>query len=154
MHIDYPSPVLKLPGGAPHASVPSSVSSNFSTLDTSTLGTPTGNWPSSFSRTSSSNFEAQNLIFDITLCGDSLCTPDFAGATSIFSQTCTGVCYNDYYVIGNGTNYGMAYFEIASVRVVSVNGTSTVVKGNGGGSTNGSSSTNSSGSGSRGIWEV
>ncbi|RDB18914.1 putative glycosidase C21B10.07 [Hypsizygus marmoreus] len=123
------------------ANVPSSVSSNSSTLDTSTLGTPTGNWPSAGCEIDKF-FETQNLIFDITLCGD------FAGATSIFSQTCTGVCYNDY-VIGNGTNYGTAYFEIASVRVFSVNGTTTVVKGDGGGNGSGTSSTTSN-SGSQG----
>lgn len=47
---------------------------------------------------------------------------DFAGNPSIFSQTCTGTCYPDY-VVGNGSNYATAYFEIASVRVYSSNTT-------------------------------
>lgn len=54
---------------------------------------------------------------------------DFAGNTNIFSQTCTGVCYDDY-VVGNGTNYDNAYFEVASVRVFSKQGTNTVVSDN------------------------
>lgn len=58
----------------------------------------------------STYFSAQSLIFDITLCGD------FAGATSVFSETCTGTCYNDY-VVGDGSNYDNAYFEVQSVRV-------------------------------------
>lgn len=55
-------------------------------------------------------FSAQNLIFDITLCGD------FAGASSVFAETCTGTCYNDY-VVGDGSAYDNAYFEVQSVRV-------------------------------------
>ena len=37
---------------------------------------------------------------------------------SIFSETCPGTCYKDH-VVGNGSNYAQAYFEIASVRVFS-----------------------------------
>lgn len=118
------------------ANVPSSISSNTSTIDTSTFGTPVGNWPST-GCSMDQYFQAQNLIFDITLCGD------FAGDPSIFNDTCTGVCYNDY-VLGNGSNYATAYFEVASVRVYGVNGTSTVSGtsgGNGSSSGSGSSST-------------
>lgn len=74
-------------------------------------------------------FEPQNLIFDITLCGGSLplvclncyletlnCTVDFAGPDNIFSATCSGKCYPDH-VVGNGSNYATAYFEVGSVRV-------------------------------------
>ncbi|KAF8192188.1 glycoside hydrolase family 16 protein [Pholiota molesta] len=106
----------------PRANVPSVISSNSSSIDTSTLGVPVGNWPAT-TCSSSEFFSPQNLIFDITLCGD------FAGAPNIFAQTCTGVCYNDY-VVGNGSNYNNAYFEVASVRVFSKQGTNTIVKGN------------------------
>lgn len=108
----------------PRANVPSVLSSNSSTIDTSTLGMPVGNWPST-GCASNKFFDPQNLIFDITLCGD------FAGATSVFSQTCSGVCYNDY-VVGNGSLYNNAYFEVASVRVFSKHGTNTIVAGNSG----------------------
>ncbi|KAJ6602233.1 glycoside hydrolase family 16 protein [Mycena sp. CBHHK59/15] len=77
--------------------------------------------PKSISGNASS---AQNLIFDITLCGDA------AGATSVFAQTCSGVCYNDY-VVGNGSVYNNAYFDVASVRVYSVAGSNTIVNGSG-----------------------
>lgn len=119
-------------------SVPSSISSNASTLDTSTFGTPTANWPST-SCSMSQFFAPQSLIFDITLCGD------FAGPPSIFQQTCSGVCYNDY-VMGNGSNYANAYFDIASVRVFGVPGQSTVVNGTSSTSSNSSSSSNPTGS--------
>lgn len=39
------------------------------------------------------------------------------------------MCYNDY-VVGNGSNYNNAYFEVASVRVFSKQGTNTIVQGN------------------------
>lgn len=45
-------------------------------------------------------------------------TSDFAGAPNIFAETCPGTCYPDN-VVGNGSNYANAYFEIASVRVFS-----------------------------------
>lgn len=53
---------------------------------------------------------------------------DAAGATSVFAQTCSGSCYYDY-VVGNGSAYDNAYFDVASVRVYSVSGSNTVVLG-------------------------
>ena len=41
---------------------------------------------------------------------------DFAGNANIFAQTCSGVCYDDY-VVGSGSNYDTAYFEVQYVRV-------------------------------------
>ncbi|KAF8968928.1 glycoside hydrolase family 16 protein [Flammula alnicola] len=108
----------------PRANIPSTISSNSSSIDTSTLGLPVGNWPST-TCSSSQFFEPQNLIFDITLCGGSLCRRRIH-----LPQTCSGVCYNDY-VLGNGSNYNTAYFEVASVRVFSKQGTSTIVQSNG-----------------------
>lgn len=70
-------------------------------------------------------FQPQNLIFDITLCGD------FAGNAATFAETCSGDCYSDY-VLGNGANYATAYFEVQYVSVFSVSGTDTVVAGTSG----------------------
>jgi len=124
----------------PRANVPSSITSNTNAIDTSTLGAPTGNWPTTGCKMEQF-FEPQNLIFDITLCGD------FAGPPSIFSQTCSGVCYNDY-VIGNGSNYATAYFEVASVRVFSSNGTNNIIHRNGStGAANGNSTKTPGGNG-------
>ena len=39
-----------------------------------------------------------------------------AGSPQVFSETCSGICYNDY-VIGSPSNYDNAYFEVRSVRV-------------------------------------
>lgn len=46
-----------------------------------------------------------------------------AGNPTTFEQTCSGVCYDDY-VLGSGSNYDNAYFEVQSVRVF---GTSSAV---------------------------
>ena len=39
-----------------------------------------------------------------------------AGNPGVFSETCSGICYNDF-VIGPPSNYDNAYFEVRSVRV-------------------------------------
>ncbi|KAF8133894.1 glycoside hydrolase family 16 protein [Boletus edulis] len=103
----------------PRSQIPSTLSNNESTIDTTTFGTPVGNWPATGCNIQEF-FQPQQLIFDITLCGD------FAGNPAIFNQTCTGVCYNDY-VIGPPSGYDNAYFEVGYVRVFSAAGISTVV---------------------------
>jgi hypothetical protein len=50
------------------SAVPASLSSNSSKIDTSTLGIPTANWPNT-GCSIDEFFEAQHLVFDITLCG-------------------------------------------------------------------------------------
>ncbi|KAI0275928.1 hypothetical protein BGY98DRAFT_1090403 [Russula aff. rugulosa BPL654] len=89
------------------SNVPSSLQGNASSVDTSTLGKPVANYPTGHCDIDKF-FRAQNLIFDITLCG--------AGDPQVFAQTCSGICYNDY-VIGSPSNYDNAYFEVRSVRV-------------------------------------
>jgi len=108
------------------SAVPSSLSGNASTIDTSTLGTPTANWPNGGCNIAEF-FSAQNLIFDITLCGD------YAGSAAVFNETCTGVCYNDF-VIGSPSNYDQAYFEVSYVKVFG-NGSSSTSSSNGAAST-------------------
>ncbi|KAF7296666.1 GH16 domain-containing protein [Mycena chlorophos] len=103
--------------------VPSSLASNASSFSTNDLGTPVANWPTG-GCSMDTFFKPQNLIFDITLCGDA------AGDPAIFNQTCSGNCYLDY-VVGNGSAYDNAYFDVASVRVYSANGTNTVKETNG-----------------------
>ncbi|KIY69291.1 glycoside hydrolase family 16 protein [Cylindrobasidium torrendii FP15055 ss-10] len=93
----------------PRASIPDSVNSDAQSINTDDLGTPVANWPTSGCDIDTF-FQAQHLIFDITLCGD------FAGASNVFSETCSGTCYTDY-VMGDGSNYGNAYFEVDYVRV-------------------------------------
>ncbi|KIJ54491.1 glycoside hydrolase family 16 protein [Sphaerobolus stellatus SS14] len=91
------------------ASIPDALNgNNISTVDTSTLGTPVANYSSS-SCSPNAFFEAQQLILDITLCGD------FAGNANVFAQTCSGSCYNDF-VIGPPSGYDNAYFEIKSIK--------------------------------------
>ncbi|KAG1881912.1 glycoside hydrolase family 16 protein [Suillus tomentosus] len=123
------------------SAIPSSLSSNASSIDTSAFGTPVGNWPSTGCNITEF-FEPQNLIFDITLCGD------WADGAS-WNSTCSGICYNNW-VMGNGTDYDNAYFEVGYVRVFSTEGTNTVVSptttGSGSSSTTSGSSSQSSSS--------
>ncbi|KAI0772440.1 concanavalin A-like lectin/glucanase domain-containing protein [Trametes elegans] len=99
--------------------IPADVSSNGNTVDVATWGTPSAAWPAS-SCNVSEFFTPQQLVIDITLCGD------FAGQPTIYQQTCGGplgnstvdICYIDN-VINNGTNYADAFFEIQYVRVFS-----------------------------------
>ena len=53
--------------------------------------------------------------------------PDYAGAASIFSQTCSGVCYEDF-VLGDPSHYDTAYFEVSYVRVYGKPGELTVIQ--------------------------
>jgi hypothetical protein len=57
------------------------------------------------------------------------------------------VCYNDF-VLGNGSNYATAYFEVASVKVFGTARGGTVVQGNGTTSSGGTNSTGGNPSGS------
>ncbi|KAJ7081610.1 glycoside hydrolase family 16 protein [Mycena belliarum] len=102
----------------PRSSIPSSLQGNASSFSIADLGTPTANWPAAGCAVDTF-FKAQHLIFDITLCGDA------AGPPAVFAQTCSGVCYANY-VVGNGSAYNDAYFDVASVRIYSVTGTNTV----------------------------
>ncbi|KAH9920835.1 concanavalin A-like lectin/glucanase domain-containing protein [Epithele typhae] len=103
--------------------VPSTVSSATDSIDPSTFGTPSAAWPSS-SCNISQFFTPQQLVLDITLCGD------FAGTPSVYTQTCgspgeqanTSSCYVEN-VINNGSAadsfYAEAYFAINYVKVFS-----------------------------------
>lgn len=103
----------------PRASIPNSLQGNASSVDTSTLGQPVANWPNGGCNINKF-FQPQSLIFDITLCGD------FAGNAATFSQTCSGSCYPDY-VVGKGSTYDNAYFEVQYVRVYGANGKNTTI---------------------------
>lgn len=91
--------------------IPSSISKGATSVDTSTFGVPVANFPAT-GCTIDTFFEPQNLVFDITLCGD------FAGNPTIFAQTCQGSCYNNF-VIGPPSNYNNAYFEVQYLQVFS-----------------------------------
>ncbi|KAF8999294.1 hypothetical protein BDQ17DRAFT_1246751 [Cyathus striatus] len=124
----------------PRANVPQSISSNSTTIDTSTLGTPTGNWPASScgSNGFSGFFLPQSIVFHIVLCGT------FGKAT--YNQTCTpGDCYSTS-VVGDGSNLSEGYFEIGSVRVFSSNVTGSTSSGSSNPTSGGSSSGTGTGS--------
>ncbi|KAI0659613.1 concanavalin A-like lectin/glucanase domain-containing protein [Cubamyces menziesii] len=115
--------------------IPADVSKTSTQVDTSTWGIPSAAWPAS-SCNIGEFFAPQQLVIDITLCGD------FAGQAEIYQQTCGGplsnstfnTCYVDN-VINNGTSdYANAFFEIQYVKVFS-NSTPFVADGVSGAST-------------------
>ncbi|KAI0633059.1 concanavalin A-like lectin/glucanase domain-containing protein [Trametes polyzona] len=96
--------------------VPSSVSSATDSVDPSSWGTPSASYPSS-SCNIEQFFTPQQLVLDITLCGN------WAGVASVYQSTCGGdgtatACYLNN-VINNGTNYANAYFEISYIKAFS-----------------------------------
>ncbi|CDO72163.1 Glycoside Hydrolase Family 16 protein [Trametes cinnabarina] len=101
-------------------SIPSVLQGNVSSINTQQLGIPVANWPAD-DCTVSQFFQPQELVFDITLCGD------YAGASSVFFETCTGVCYDDW-VLGDPSHYDTAYFEVSYVRVFGLPGELTVLQ--------------------------
>ncbi|GAA6017774.1 hypothetical protein JCM11491_004613 [Sporobolomyces phaffii] len=123
------------------SAVPSDLSSNSSSIDPTSWGTPTYFVPTS-SCNIEEHFQAQHLVIDITLCGDwagSNATLDATGCPLTTQPT----CYTQYVL--NASNYDNAYFEIPSIRVYqdpSLKHTNT--GSNSSSSTTSSSSTNSS----------
>ncbi|KAF8971847.1 concanavalin A-like lectin/glucanase domain-containing protein [Flammula alnicola] len=93
--------------------IPDSIKTATSTsqMDTTSWGLPS----SAYSPTScnfTEFFPPQTLVLLTTLCGH------WAGVPSIYSSTCqtpTNSCVNDN-VIGNGSNYATAYWEISYIR--------------------------------------
>ncbi len=112
------------------------MSSASSSIDTSSWGAPSASYPAS-SCNITEFFTPQQLVIDITLCGDwcvflsalfpcSSNSPSCprAGVASVYQATCGGdgsatACYINN-VINNGTNYADAYFDINSVKVFSL----------------------------------
>ncbi len=91
----------------PRPSVPDNLQNSSMIPDPSTWGTPSA----FFSNTTCSIadfFGPQQLVIDITLCGD------WAGNSYVFSETCSGTCSD---LVMDPSNYDNAYFEIKSVRV-------------------------------------
>ncbi|TFK92177.1 glycoside hydrolase family 16 protein [Polyporus arcularius HHB13444] len=105
------------------ASVPSDVSISATSADPAKWGTPTAAWPAS-SCNITNFFQPQQIVLDITLCGD------FAGQPNIYQATCgkpgetvgPNTCYADN-VNGTGANYADAFFEVNYVKVFSLNST-------------------------------
>ncbi|KZT51853.1 glycoside hydrolase family 16 protein [Calocera cornea HHB12733] len=103
----------------PRGSIPSdlSVSNPNISPNPDNWGTPSASYPSTTCPTST-YFEPQHVIIDITLCGA------WGGIPGTLNATCPGVpadapsnyCYTTY-VAGDGSNYGTAYFEIQYVRI-------------------------------------
>lgn len=88
-----------------------------SSMDVSTFGIPTASFPTNTSCNITQFYKPQQLIFDITLCGD------WAGVPGIYDSQCYNAgpnhdCYLDC-VVGDGSNYDDAYFEVRYVRTYS-----------------------------------
>ncbi|WVQ75782.1 hypothetical protein IAR50_005415 [Cryptococcus sp. DSM 104548] len=107
--------------------VPESLTVDTSSLDTSTLGTPVAEYPSSTCDIDKS-FSPQTLTINIALCGD------FAGIPSLLAETCPALvgdatCYTTYVVGDQSSTYAQAYFEINYINVFSSNPSSVTTIG-------------------------
>ncbi|KAA1473066.1 hypothetical protein DENSPDRAFT_839490 [Dentipellis sp. KUC8613] len=107
------------------ADVPASIqqATSTSSIDISQWGTPSASFPGTGCNIPQF-FTAQNLVFDITLCGV------WAGVPSIYTPACghsgpTGLCYNDNVVGAGSPKYDDAYFEINYVRAYTTGPSST-----------------------------
>ncbi|TFK99285.1 concanavalin A-like lectin/glucanase domain-containing protein [Pterulicium gracile] len=95
----------------PRAQVPNSIRQSTSTspLDIADFGPPTAAYPSSTCDIERF-FSAQQLVLNIAICGD------WADAPFVYNSSgCPGLCYDDN-VIGDGSNYASAYWEIPFLR--------------------------------------
>jgi hypothetical protein len=91
----------------PRPSVPANLQNSSMIPDPSTWGTPSAYFSNS-TCSIGDYFGDQQLVVDITLCGD------WAGSSAVFEQTCSGTCTD---LVADPTNYNNAYFELKSVRV-------------------------------------
>ncbi|KAJ3909301.1 endo-1,3(4)-beta-glucanase-like protein [Lentinula edodes] len=87
-------------------SVPSDVSGGSSTIDTDNWGTPVAYFPNT-SCSISSHFGPQNIIINLTFCGD------WAGAV-YSSSGCPSTCVD--YVNNNPADFENAYFDFLSLK--------------------------------------
>ncbi|KAF7975332.1 hypothetical protein HWV62_9769 [Athelia sp. TMB] len=91
------------------SSVPSDVSSGASSVDTDNWGTPTAYFPNTDCDIAS-HFDANNIIINLTFCGD------WAGADSVYAASgCPSTCVD--YVNNNPSAFTDAYFEFASINI-------------------------------------
>ncbi|KAJ9107734.1 hypothetical protein QFC21_001195 [Naganishia friedmannii] len=98
------------------ANVPAAVSSANSSIDTTKLGERTAFWSPNGCDVST-YFKPQELVLDITLCGDWAGQASTLTSTGCPALTGTSTCYTTYVLDAN--NYDTAYFEIQYIKVYS-----------------------------------
>jgi len=114
----------------PRASVPPSIqfaTYNSSITDLSEWGAPSASYPTANCNISQF-FTPQQLVIDITLCGD------WAGLPQIYNPSCynsgpTGSCYQDNVVGPGSPKYDEAYFEINYIRAYTTGGAPSATPG-------------------------
>jgi hypothetical protein len=90
--------------------IPSDVSSGASQVDTSNWGEPAAYFPSTSTCDLASEFNANNIIINLTFCGD------WAGQSSVYAASgCPSTCVN--YVNANPTAFVDAYWQFNSLNV-------------------------------------
>ncbi|KAF7366964.1 putative glycosidase C21B10.07 [Mycena sanguinolenta] len=87
--------------------VPADVRAGGSTVDTDNWGTPAGYWPSTSTCDLESHFAPNNIIINLTLCGD------WAGA--VYPASCPSTCID--YVDNNPAGFVDAYFQFNSINI-------------------------------------
>ncbi|KZP18053.1 glycoside hydrolase family 16 protein [Athelia psychrophila] len=91
------------------SSIPAQVSSGASSIDTSTWGVPTANFPNTDCNIANS-FGPQNIVINLTFCGD------WAGNSNVYAASgCPSTC--NAYVAANPSAFANAYFDFASLKI-------------------------------------
>ncbi|KAJ7648634.1 glycoside hydrolase family 16 protein [Mycena polygramma] len=91
------------------ANVPADVRAGSAAVNTNNWGTPTANFPNT-SCNLSQFFDANNIIINLTFCGD------WAGQAGIYAQSgCPSTCNN--YVDANPAAFTNAYFQFNSINI-------------------------------------
>jgi len=101
------------------ANIPASITTAADSIDISAWGPPSAAYPAAGCNIGEF-FGAQQLVIDITLCGD------WAGVPSIYQPTCGGDgsasgCYVNSVINAGSPHFDTAYFEISYVKAFGVN---------------------------------
>lgn len=96
--------------------VPDSITQANQSLNISSWGDPVAAYPTWQSCNTSAFFTAQQLIFDITLCGDWAGVPSIYDSTGCANAGPTGSCYLDNVAGPGSPKFDDAYFEVSYVR--------------------------------------
>ncbi|KAF9525044.1 concanavalin A-like lectin/glucanase domain-containing protein [Crepidotus variabilis] len=104
--------------------IPSSIGSSGDSIESQDdWGTPVANYPSGSECDISKSFGPQKFIYNISLCGGWARNPSFYQPQCGWrgSLKDENACYNDN-VVGDGSNYNEAYFEVKYLRAYAASG--------------------------------
>jgi len=100
------------------ADVPASIANATadSTPDPSTWGPPSASYPTTNQCNTTEFFTAQQIVFDIALCGDWAGVPSIYQSTGCYLPNYTDTCYSQSVVGPGSPTYDEAYWEVRYLR--------------------------------------